>query len=543
MNPVRTVHSAVVTALLVVPNLVAQSPAGTLVMPIRQEATAPIPYFGPSTTGNADVTDQLFLRLAALGPTARTNGDNAMVPELASRWSRVNTTTVDFTLDPRAHWHDGTPVTARDVVFAWNVIHTPGIGVDLGAFALIKTVTVTGSGQLRVTYTEPSSEQVYVAGFLLQPLPAHLLERMPANAIAGSDFARSPVGNGPFRFERRVPGRSLELRADPTFFLGTPGLKRLVFLYVPSTDAQVNLLLAGQIDVMSDVPATALDRIAKQGSFHFVTAPGNPVTYILFNAKVPGDPTRAHPILSDSLTRRALALSVDRAAIARQAFGPGVQTPLAPRSQAWFWLGGAMDPGNADTSRARALFRSAGWQDHDGDGILDRDGTPLELGIIYPVQSSVFSAIAVQLQQTWRTMGVQLDLEPIDGPVWLERRRAGRFDIDIANANQDPSPSSLAQSWSCASAAQVGSSNVGHWCDPEFDRLRHLAPTLADPASGFRAALARMAAWQPAIVAAAPVNRIAVHQRFEHVIVRPSKAWTSLWQWHVKADAMLPRDR
>ncbi|MEO8478893.1 MAG: peptide ABC transporter substrate-binding protein [Gemmatimonadota bacterium] len=543
MNPVRSLRSALVTTLLALPPLMAQAPSGTLVMALRQEPTAPIPYLGPTTTGNSDVTDQLFLRLAALGPTARTTGDNAMVPELASHWSRVNSTTVDFTLDPRAHWHDGTPVTAGDVIFAWDLIHTPGIGVDLGAFALIKNVAITRTGQIRVTYTEPSSEQVYVAGFLLQPLPAHLLAGVPAKAIAGSDFARSPVGNGPFRFERRVPGRSLELRADPTFFLGTPGIKRLVFLYVPSTDAQVNLLLAGQTDVMSDVPATALDRIAKQGSFRFVTAPGNFVTYILFNAKVPGDPSRAHPILSDSLTRRALAMSVDRAAIARQAFGPGVQSPGVPRSQAWFWLGGPTDAGRPDTAGARALFGAAGWLDHDGDGILDRGGVPLRLGVIYPVQSSVFSAIAVQLQQMWRAMGVQLDLEPIDGPVWLERRRAGRFDIDIAGANQEPSPSSLAQSWSCTSAAQAGSTNVGRWCDPEFDRLRHVAPTLMDPPAGFRAALARMATWQPAIVAAAPANRVAVHRRFEHVIVRPSKAFSSLWQWRVTADAMLPRDR
>ncbi|HET9066366.1 MAG TPA: peptide ABC transporter substrate-binding protein [Gemmatimonadales bacterium] len=543
MNPVRSLRPAVVTVLLAVPTLVAQAPAGTLVMGLRQEPTAPIPYLGPPTTGNADVTDQLFLRLATLGPTARTTGDRAMVPELASRWSRVDATTVDFTLDPRAHWQDGTPVTADDVVFTWNLIHSPELGVDLTALALIRSVTATRTGEIRVRFTEPSSEQVYTAGFLLQPLPAHLLARMPASGIASSDFARSPIGNGPFRFERRVPGQSLELRADPSFFLGMPGLKRLVFLYIPSTDAQVNALLAGQTDVMSDVPATALGRIEKQGNYRFVTAPGNFVTYVLFNARSPGNPRLAHPILSDSLTRRALALSVDRAAIARQAFGPGVQTPRAVRSQAWFWVGGAMDAGRADTARARAAFRAAGWVDHDGDGILDRDGVPLRLGIIYPVQSSVFSAIAVQLQQMWRMMGVQLDLEPIDGPVWVERRRTGRFDIDIAGANQDPSPSSLAQSWSCTSAERAGSSNVGHWCDPEFDRLRDRAPTLPDPISGFRAAFTRMAAWQPAIVAAAPANRIAVHQRFEHVIVRPSKAWTSLWQWRVRADAMLPRDR
>jgi ABC-type transport system substrate-binding protein len=159
------------------------------------------------------------------------------------------------------------------------------------------------------------------------------------------------------------------------------------------------------------------------------------------------------------------------------------------------------------------------------------------------VQSAVFAGIAVQLEQMWRTVGVRAALEPIDGAIWGSRRTAGRFDIDIAGANQDPSPSSLIQSWSCASASQPMSSNVGRWCDPEFDRLLRAAPTATDPAAAFRSALARMATWQPAIVAAAPINRVMVHTRYDNVIVRPSRAWTALWQWRIRPGTTLPRDR
>src|SRR5690606_9147149 len=101
--------------LLLTGSLVAQTPRGTLVMAVRQEPVAPVPYIGPSTAGNADVADQLFLRLATLGSGARTTGDDALVPELAQRWIRRDARTVDFLLDPRARWHDGVPVSAADV--------------------------------------------------------------------------------------------------------------------------------------------------------------------------------------------------------------------------------------------------------------------------------------------------------------------------------------------------------------------------------------------------------------------------------------------
>ncbi len=511
-------------------------------MALRQDAPRPVPYLGPATTSNGDVTDQLFLRLAGLGPRSSTLGDQALVPELASRWFRQDSLTVDFVLNPAARWHDGTPVTARDVTFAWDILRQPILAVTQAPFELVESVRAIGSTTVRVRFRRPSSEQVYVAGFLLQPLPAHLLASIPVDSLTTSEFARSPVGNGPFRFERRDPGRSIELRAVNDFFLGTPGIARLVFRLGVATDAQVNLLLSGETDVMTDVPAAALGRLADSPSHRAVLAPGNFITTIVFNSRAADDSARPHPVLTDERVRQALALALDRERIATTAFGAGAQTPRAVRSQAWYWLGGTRDQGAADRARARALLREAGWRDSDGNGILDRNGQELVLGIIYPVQSAVFAGIGVQIEQMWRAVGVRAALEPIDGGVWIARRNAGRFDVDIAGANQDPSPSSLTQSWSCASAAQATSSNVGRWCDPEFDRLLRAAPTATDPGAAFRSALTRMATWQPAIVAAAPVNRVMVHRRYDNVIVRPSRALTALWQWRIRPGAALPRD-
>ena len=65
----------------------------------------------------------------------------------------------------------------------------------------------------------------------------------------------------------------------------------------------------------------------------------------------------------------------------------------------------------------------------------------------------------------------------------------------------------------------------------------------AKPLAAWGAVLATMASWHPAIFLGAPVNVLAVHQRFTNVTVWPTKSWRSLWLWRVKPDQALPRDR
>jgi peptide/nickel transport system substrate-binding protein len=521
----------------------AQDHRGTLVMAVGREPTHPIPYIGPPLTENADIADQMFMRLAGLSPGTRTTGDDAMVPELASSWRRINATTVEFTIDSRARWHDGTPVTSRDVTFAWQLIKAPELGVDLAPFALIESVEIRDQRRVRFHYSRPSAEQVYVAGFLVQPMPAHLLESIPPAELATSDYVNHPIGNGPYRYSRRVPGQFIELRADANFFLGRPGLSHLVVRIVPSPDARLNLLLSGETDVMPNLLPSQRNRVEQRSDMRVINSPNNLIMYLLFNSKTPGDPTVTHPILDDVRVRQALALAIDRRAAATTGYGPSTQTPRAVRSQAWYWLGGAPDAGAANTATAKSLLDEAGWRDLDGDGVRERNDTTLTLKIIYPSQSAVRGVIATQVEQWWSGIGVDVDLAPITGPIWAEQRRGGNFDVDITAVNQDPSPSSLTQSWSCAAAAQPGSSNVAHWCDPRFDNLLKMADNSADPVRAFRRALLRMAEWQPAVTVAAPINAVAVHSRYENVIIRPAKTWTHLWQWRIKPGAALPRDR
>ncbi len=521
--------------------LAAQVP-GTVVFTIPADPTLPLPALSDQTF-NTDLADQLFLRLAILGPTFRTIGDQAMTPMLARRWQRTDPLTLVFELDPRARWQDGTPVSARDVVFTWQLMMDPVVGKSRIMMEPVASVEAVGTGKVRVRFKRPFAEQLYLFSFNMQPLPAHLLQGIAPTALARSDFASGPIGNGPYRYLRRVPGQFVELRADPTFFLGAPTIARVVLRIAPDPVARTNLLLAGETDVMGDVQVPDMPKIREVPSLALVNFSHNLVLWAGINQRQAAT-TQPHAILGDRRVREALRLALDRRTMATGVFGAGAGIPDAAQSQILAWVtGGAVDGTTRDLAKARTLLAAAGWRDANGDGILDRNGSPLRLVMIYPSTSGARHTFAVQAQAMWREAGVDVQLERIDRSAFTERMETGRFDLTIDGGNQDPTPSSLTQRWSCAAAADSASLNKIRWCDPTFDRLLASAETAANPVAAYRAALARMASEVPAIILAAPLNQVALHTRYANVQIWPTKSWISLWQWRVRPDAALPRDR
>lgn len=520
--------------------LPAQQVPGTVVFAIGEDPTLPLPAI-TDRTSDTDLADQLFLRLAILGPTFRTAGDNAMTPMLARRWQRTDPLTLVFDLDPRARWQDGVPVTARDVVFTWRLTMDPVVGKGRIMMEPVASVEAVGERQVRVRFKRAFAEQLYLFSFNMQPLPAHLLERIAPAAIARSDFATGPIGNGPYRYVRRVPGRFVELRADPNFFLGAPTMARVVLRIAPDAAARLNLFLAGETDVMGDVQAPDALKIKERPDVALINVSHNLLLWIGINQR---QGATAHPVLGDRRIREALRLALDRRTMTNGIFGPSAGVPDAAQSQIWAWVtGGRMEGAVRDLAKARTLLGAAGWRDANGDGILDRNGSPLRLVMMYPNTSGARHSFALQAQAMWREAGIDVQLERVERAAFIERMNTGRFDLIIDGGNQDPTPSSLTQRWSCAAAADSASLNKLRWCDPTFDRLLAAAETAADPIAAYRAALARMASEVPAIVLAAPLNQVAVHRRYTNVQVWPTKSWLSLWQWRVRPDAALPRDR
>ena len=497
------------------------------------ESSVPVPTLmeGPQAqVGNFDIADQLFLRLAELGPTLMTAGDRAFQPALAKSWTRRDSLTLVFDLDPRATWHDGVPVTAKDVVFTFGRARDPNIAPG-SAKQLRSIASVTAEGERRVVirFTRAYAEQLYDAVFHVAPLPAHLLAALPPNGLAGAPFVQAPVGNGPYRWVRRVSGQFVELAANERFFLGAPAIRRVFFRVAADADARLNMVLSGEADAMDNIPPprSNLARVEAHKELRIVTVPTSTVGFVLFNQRDPNDTVRPHPILADAGVRRAIGLALDRQLMVRATFGNTAEVPYGPASPILWIRHGAPAPRGADLREARRLLAASGWADHDGDGVLDRGDRPLALTLTLPNTSAVRQQLALQMQEQLRQLGIRVEVVRLDFPLYNERRVAGRFDLDFASTSQDPSPTGLAQGWSC-----TGSTNVGKFCDPVVDSLLTVAARATEP-EAWRAVLRRIEDDAPAIFMYAPSFQYAVSRRFANVHIRPESPWSAIREWTV----------
>jgi peptide/nickel transport system substrate-binding protein len=524
---------------------VAQAPLSpTLVIAMAGDPASPIPTLWRNDQGNREISDLLFLHLADPGPALGTTDERSFVPRLARRWQRRDATTLVFDLDSRATWQDGAPVVARDVVFSLNRARDPVLSPQTATLLRrVQAVVADGERRVVVSFTRPYAEQFYDVVFHAPPLPAHLVEGIPPESLATSSFVSQPVGNGPYRFLRRVPGQVIELAANQQFFLGRPGIQRVLFLSARDAEARVNLLLTGQVDAIENIYSLPnWSRVDQLPGYQQHPVPGLALNYANINQRDPADTSQPHPIFTDPEVRRALVQSLDRVSMVRSVYGPLVRIPDAPLSAILHRSIDPPPPIRTDTAAARRLLAARGWRDHDGDGTLDKDGRPLAFRLMVPGVVAARVALGTQMQEAWRRLGIAAELEVVDRGVYLERRAAGRFDLEMYGVIQDPSPSGLVQTWGCAG---IGGSNVSHYCNSAVDSLLGRAAESPHPAAEryYREAVRRIAEDVPAIFLAAPVFGALVHARFTGVTMRPESTWSLVWQWSLRPGQQLERDR
>jgi peptide/nickel transport system substrate-binding protein len=533
---VRLVLAAVLVGVSAArpPLALAQREPSSIVIVTGQQATTPVPTLmegAQNTLANYEIADHLFLRLAGVAPGLVTAGDRGFEPLLAKSWRRRDSLTLVFDLDPRARWHDGAPVTSRDVTFTYARARDATIAPRL-AEVTRRLAGVEAEGDYRVVFRfkEVYAEQLYDATFHVAILPAHLLAALPPGDKGWLSFVAHPIGNGPYRWVRREEGQFIELAANHDFFLGRPGIERVIVRVAMNSDARINLLLAGEADAMDNIPPppTNVARVEHARHLRLVPVPSRNVGYLLFNQRDPAHRDRPHAILGDLDVRRALTLALDRDLLVRAVLGQYGYVPFGPVSSQLWIRHGAPRHARQDQSKARRLLAGRGWVDRDGDGIREnRAGTPLSLRLLVSVSSLTRMQMAAIIQEQLRQVGVDLHLMRVEPAVWAERRSAGDFDIDFSAASQDPSPSGLGFSWSCH-----GAGNVAGYCDPLADSLlqRAIRSPTADRGAWHRF-LRRVEETAPAAFLYTQTFVFGMNRRFRDVTIRPESSWIALWRW------------
>lgn len=373
------------------------------------------------------------------------------VPRVARSWSwSADGIELTFSLRPGVLWHDGTPVTADDVVHTFRVLTAPDAPPDKAvAFNLVEGVEARTPDTVVVRYRRPFAPALVAWTHPL--LPAHRVEREP------------PLGCGPFLFERWERGERVVLRANPDYYDGPPRAPRLFFEILRDYSTRFAALEADRVDAAPLLPDTwRAIRDDPRFNARFSIRTYRQLYFFYIAWRMDG----SNPWFGDARVRRAMTLAIDRAGYLEQV-APGFGEPAVTSFHPDQWaFDAALSPWPYDPDAASSLLAEAGYTDRDGDGVLEKDGRPFSFRLSIPQTSKENERIAAFVQDNLKRIGVSVVIEPLEWAVLQERLRADRFEAVMLGRSLDPDPDPF-DLWHSSQAD--GGVNYAGLRDPEID--------------------------------------------------------------------------
>jgi peptide/nickel transport system substrate-binding protein len=516
---------------------------GTLVITTTADPGTLFPPFG-ITTQAKQITEQLYDYLADVGPDLNTRNEKGFRSALADRWHwSGDSLMLAFHLNPRAKWHDGRRVTARDVQFTFALNKNPALGGRLSTeLANIDSVTVGDSLTAMFWFHARSPTQFLDAAAQMLILPAHQLERIPVNSLR--EKTPSPIGTGRFRLRRWDKGASVEIVADTSNYRGRAMLDRVIWTVSPDFPTAVTKLFAGEADLFDALRPENLRQLARARSLGIITLPGMDYAFLRFNLRDPANKDRPHPLFGDRELRRAITMSINRTTLVRSVLDTFAMVPVGPIVRAY----PTTDPGGSqlpfDSARASRVLDSLGWIRRGADGQRAKNGRDLAFSLIIPTSSMNRIRMGPLLQEQLRRMGIRVELEQLETTTESDREAHGAFDAALSSWTMASSPDGMRDAWTTHGIGKNGV-NYSSYSNPRFDALLDTA-LWADSATArekFTRAFAVINDDAPAVWLYEPRKIIGIHRRIRATKMRPDAWWFDLADWYIPRVERLLRDR
>ncbi|MCC4246491.1 ABC transporter substrate-binding protein [Stappia indica] len=330
-----------------------------------------------------------------------------IVPAVAESWEQPDAATIVFRLREGVTFHDGSALTADDVVFSLERIRDEATGATLRGYLVDCTIAKVDERTVEVKKSEPDASLLSV---LALPEAAMVSK---AWVESGVNIKSQANGTGPFTLAEYESGVRARLAANPSYFVeGEPKLKAVDFRMIKSDDARVSALRSGQLDMIDFVPWKDIDMLARMPNFEVDSASGAFMS-VWFNA------TRAP--FDDPRVRRAMAFAVDREAISRAAFfghgTPIFSVPTPPDSP--YFNADLKGTVSLDIEKAKALLAEAGH----GEG--------LDMELIVYQGLGIYTTTAQILQANLKEIGVNVSIRLVEWSDLVSRKNGADYDAMI----------------------------------------------------------------------------------------------------------------
>ncbi len=400
-------------------------------------------------------------------------------PGLATSWKALDDTTWEFKLREGVKFHDGTPFTAKDVVF--SLCRVPKVPNSPSAFTIYMksvesletpddhTIIFKTATPYPLLPTDLSTIAVISAntGKFSGPLVfkksgCEGVESYPSTEDFNSGKAMN--GTGPFKFKEFVKGDRIVMVKNPNYWGDKAPWDTVTFKPILSDGPRVAALLAGDVDFIENPPSQDLPRLRKDKSVRVVDGLSNRVIYVALDsgpAPSPGIKGTDKNPLADPKVRKALSLAIDRKAIDQRIMNTQAEPAAQLISPGLFGYNPDLKVDGFDAKKAKALLAEAGYP----NGFEITIGSPNDR---YMNDEKVTQAIA----QYWTRIGVKTSVDATTASVFFSRRGKKEFSAYLAGwgAGTGEASSPLKSLVACRKPEKgYGTTNYANYCNEQMD--------------------------------------------------------------------------
>lgn len=417
---------------------------------------------------------------------------------LASDWEVSDDgLTFRFTLRPGLTFSDGHPLTAEDVAFSFRFIMTEAIQAprERAYYQKIKYVKALAPLEVEFRFAEPYFNALALAGGL-QILPRHFYEPYLKKPNEFNQSKGLLLGSGPYRLEDPrswSPDKGMVELIRNTRYWGPvkPSFNRLIWKIIENDSARLTTFRNGEIDTYSARPREyqqllkdkALDKLAQHWEFMSPVAGYN---YIGWNQQRKDKPTW----FADKRVRQAMTYLIDRQRIIDDIFLGYAVVAVSPFNENSKQHDPELQPRPYDPEHGKALLKEAGFEDRNGDGVLeDPEGRPFEFELVYFQGSEDTGRMVLFLKDLLARAGILLKPKPSEWSVMIDLLNKRDFDA-IALGWTSGLETDIYQMFHSSQIAG-GGNNATHYANPQLDQLIEKARATVDETT-------RMPLWQQA---------------------------------------------
>ena len=395
-----------------------------------------------STTVELGVLNQIYDTLLYYSP----DGTKDPEPRIAESYE-ISDDGLDYTFHLRddVTFHDGTPVTADDVVFS---------------IELYKASEYQGSQISMLSSVEATDEYTVVCHLdapyspFLQGICSPMIASKAYYESSEDDFVNNPIGSGPYKFVSRAKGSNIKLEANEDYYRGAPEIKEVTFEVIPDSSTKAIALQTGEVN-FAEIDSATKPQLEANPAITIAEVPTSSFSYIAMN-------TEKEPF-NDVKVRQAINYAIDRDNLVAVCYDGEAEVNSNICAKERFGYSDDQFQYTYDPEKAKELLAEAGIE------------TPYDLGEILVAEK--YSNLATVIQNDLKAVGLDVTISVKEFNSYISDLQNGSYGITALNMTLEGDTQTLEMAFT---SDYIGIANNARYSDEEMDKLFEQARTETD---------------------------------------------------------------